>query len=110
MKLGFPRRQAGEGGASGRGSPLVRPDTGDLVSDGLDRACCCPAWPVVQVTMPPTARRPHPVELLLCGHHYRVSRNALAAAGATVQPLPGRADRASAALFTVTDQRHAEVR
>ncbi len=34
--------------------------------------------------MPPTAARPHPVDLLLCGHHYRVSRDALAAADAVV--------------------------
>jgi hypothetical protein len=29
------------------------------------------------------------MELLLCGHHYRVSRAALAAAHATVSELPG---------------------
>jgi hypothetical protein len=49
---------------------------------------CCPARPVVRVVMPPTAARPHSVELLLCGHHYRVSSQALAAAGATVSELP----------------------
>jgi hypothetical protein len=37
--------------------------------------------------MPPTATRPHQTDLLLCGHHYRASRDALAAAGATVQHL-----------------------
>ena len=52
-------------------------------------ACCCPARPVVRVIMPPTATRPHRTELLLCGHHYRVSRQALAAANATVTELPG---------------------
>ena len=52
-------------------------------------ACCCPAKPVVRVIMPPTATRPHRTELLLCGHHYRVSRQALAAANATVAELPG---------------------
>lgn len=46
------------------------------------RACCCPAPPVVTVLMPPTATRPHPVDLLLCRHHYRVSRAALTTAGA----------------------------
>jgi hypothetical protein len=30
--------------------------------------------------------------LLLCGHHYRASRVALAAAHATVSELPGNAD------------------
>jgi hypothetical protein len=39
---------------------------------------------VVTVLMPPTAARPHPVDLLLCAHHYRVSRAALAAVGAVV--------------------------
>ena len=53
-----------------------------------DRACCCSARAMVQVVMPPTANRPHRTELLLCGHHYRVSRQALAAAGATVRELP----------------------
>jgi len=52
-------------------------------------ACCCPAMPVVRVVMPPTAARPHPTDLLLCGHHYRVSRQKLAALNATVQKLPG---------------------
>ena len=48
------------------------------------RACCCPARPVVTVVMPPASARRHPVDLLLCGHHYRVCRAALTAAGATV--------------------------
>jgi len=39
--------------------------------------------------MPPTRGRKHPVDLLLCGHHYRASRKALAAAGATVLDLNG---------------------
>jgi len=48
------------------------------------RACCCPARPVVTVVMPPTASRPHSADLLLCGHHFRVSQASLQAAGATV--------------------------
>jgi hypothetical protein len=40
--------------------------------------------------MPPTAGRPHETELLLCGHHYRVSRAALAAAHASVHELTGK--------------------
>jgi hypothetical protein len=47
-------------------------------------ACCCPARPVVTVVMPPARRRPYPMDLLLCGHHYRVSEMALLAAGGTV--------------------------
>jgi len=54
-----------------------------------DRACCCPARPVVTVIMPPAPGRPHPVDLLLCGHHFRVSRAALTAAGAVVYDNTG---------------------
>ena len=54
-----------------------------------DRACCCPARPVVIVILPPASGRPHPVDLLLCGHHYRASRRALAAAGALVVDMQG---------------------
>jgi hypothetical protein len=49
-----------------------------------DRACCCPARPVVSVILPPAPGRLDPVDLFLCGHHYRTSRAALAAAGAEV--------------------------
>ena len=52
-------------------------------------ACCCVARAVVRVVMPPTPARPHETELLLCGHHYRVSRHVLAAAHARVIELPG---------------------
>jgi hypothetical protein len=55
-----------------------------------DRACCCPARPVVTVIVPPAPGRPHPVDLLLCGHHFRASRAALAAAGAAVYDDTGR--------------------
>jgi len=55
-----------------------------------DRACCCPARAAVIVVMPPTVSRLHPTDLLLCGHHYRVSRQALAAAGAAVFSRDGR--------------------
>ena len=39
--------------------------------------------------MPPTAARPHETDLLLCGHHYRVSRPVLEAAHAAVREFPG---------------------
>jgi hypothetical protein len=53
------------------------------------RACCCLARPMVTVMMPPTASRPYPIDLLLCGHHYRVSQAALRAAGATAYDQAG---------------------
>ena len=43
----------------------------------------------MRVTMPSTQARPHETDLLLCGHHYRASRAALAAAHAMVRALPG---------------------
>ena len=57
--------------------------------DGAARACCCQARPVVTVVMPATASRPYPVDLLLCGHHFRVSRAVLQAAGAAVYDETG---------------------
>jgi hypothetical protein len=62
-------------------------------------ACCCPATPVVRVVMPATAARPHRTELLLCGHHYRVSSPALAAVHATVTELRGPAGNLPEALL-----------
>ena len=59
-------------------------------------ACCCTARAAVQITMPPTAARPHETELLLCGHHYRVSRRALEVARAVVRELPGTPDDVAA--------------
>jgi len=80
--------------------------TADAVSDGPartavppGRASCCPATAVVRVIMPPTPARPHETELLLCGHHYRVSRQALATAHATVRPVTGTWDGAPDALL-----------
>lgn len=68
------------------------------------RACCCPGRPVVRVTIPASPSRPRPADLLLCGHHYRVSRAAIAAAHGTVEELPGRSADVAAALFTSTSQ------
>jgi hypothetical protein len=55
-----------------------------------DKACCCPSRAMVQVLMPAAPGRPYRVDLLLCGHHFRVSQWTLAAAGAVARVLPGR--------------------
>lgn len=94
---------------SGVGPPLdeILPASPPRIED---RACCCPAQPVVRVIMPPTAWRPHSVDLLMCGHHYRVSRQALAAAGARIEDLPGKAAAAEAALLErVVHRDHADI-
>jgi len=100
MRLWFNRKDHGGGGAP-------TPPTADGPSaqqlweeppGAGDSACCCPAYPVVRVVMPVTPQRPHPTDLLLCGHHYRVSRKALADAGAAVYRLPGTAGDAAAGL------------
>ena len=56
-----------------------------------DKACCCPSRPIIRVLMPPTSDRHYRIELLLCGHHFRLSQWTLAAAGAVARVLPGLA-------------------
>ena len=76
-------------GRSATASALLHDDTIEAGSPvALGPACCCPANPVVRVIMPASAARHHRTELLLCGHHYRVSRQALAAANATIAEIP----------------------
>ena len=87
MNARFRHRPAGQDGAAGQpasggfapGSPAIL----------AGRSCCCPARPVVRVIMPPAQTRPRTTDLLLCGHHYRVSRGSLAAAHAAVRQIPG---------------------
>jgi hypothetical protein len=55
-----------------------------------ERACCCPAKPAVVAVLPPAPGRDHETDLLLCGHHYRASRDALKTAGATVMAEGGQ--------------------
>jgi hypothetical protein len=109
MKPRFPHAGA-DSDAPGSG----RPPQDEILPDSPiwreDRACCCPGQPVVRVIMPPTAERRHPVDLLLCGHHYRVSRQALAASHARVENLPGKAEAVAAALLETVHQDHAEIR
>jgi hypothetical protein len=49
--------------------------------------------------MPPTASRPYRVDLMLCGHHYRLFQWTLAAAGGVAQILPGTADVSNIVLL-----------
>jgi hypothetical protein len=108
MEPRFRYLGAGESAPRSAGAPLD-----DALPDSLvwreDRACCCPAQPVVRVIMPPIPDRRHSVDLLLCGHHYRVSRQALTAAQARIENLPGKGDAAVAALLESVHQDHAEV-
>ena len=80
-----PIRDASAAERTGDGGTSLSAESAALAG----RACCCAANGAVRVTMPPGPSRPHSTELLLCGHHYRVSRRALAAAGAVVRELPG---------------------
>lgn len=88
MDTWFTRRTTTTTAAAGSGPDDGLPGRADCLTVA-DRACCCPAMPVVTVMMPPTPDRPHRVELLLCGHHYRVSLAALRAAGAGVYDRTG---------------------
>jgi hypothetical protein len=89
-------------GAAGPSDATARPGSSVCPSD---QACCCVARAVVRVVMPPTAARPHETEVLLCGHHYRVSRASLAAAHAAVSQLPESDD--PAAWFSGDPRQHA---
>jgi hypothetical protein len=99
MEPSFPRRGADGGSTSESVKLLPVPNQWSSPLCDESRACCCPAQPVARVIMPPTDGRPNRVELLLCGHHYRTSRQTIATAGATVQDFPGRAGAAEAALL-----------
>jgi hypothetical protein len=54
-----------------------------------EHSCCCAAKPAVAAVMPPSPGRDHATDLLLCMHHYRASRDSLAAAGAVVTDRSG---------------------
>jgi hypothetical protein len=83
-------------------APAVPPLKESIFTDPAipSRACCCAARPVVRVIMPPAAGRADPVDLWLCGHHFRASRGALCAAGAIVEDLTGPADQEQAYYAT----------
>jgi len=49
--------------------------------------------------MPPTPDRPRQVDLLLCGHHFRLSQSSLESAGAEVTVLPGTLPENAPALL-----------
>jgi hypothetical protein len=62
---------------------------------------------VVRALLPATSARPRTVDLLLCGHHYLTSREALAAAGAVVIDETGTVmDPAPAGIGPVCVPRH----
>jgi hypothetical protein len=42
--------------------------------------------------MPPARDRPYRIDLLLCGHHFRISQWKLAAAGAVADLIPDTSD------------------
>jgi hypothetical protein len=88
---------------AGQGATAPGPPHDDIIKADspvtVGPACCCPANPVVRVIMPANAARPHDTELLLCGHHYRVSRQALATAGATATEVLGPAGSPPDALL-----------
>jgi hypothetical protein len=109
MKPNFPRK--GVPGTGSAPAAVGAHETIEPANPGRPeyRACCCPGRPVVRVVMPASASRPAPADLLLCGHHYRMSQAALAVAGATVQELPGRGADVAAALFRVSQPSAAPV-
>jgi hypothetical protein len=77
MKRWFAHRHAGR-------SSMLDDELLSLSHVVADRACCCPARPLVTAIIPASPGRSYPIDLLLCGHHFWVSRAALQAAGAAV--------------------------
>ena len=65
------------------------PDVDLSAARRAGRSCCCSAKPLIIAFIPPAPGQPHQTDLLLCGHHYRASQQALAAAVATVVDLNG---------------------
>ena len=103
MNVRFRPSSAGQvEGAAGLFDVTARPGP---AASSSGQACCCVARSVVRVVMPPTAARLHETELVLCGHHYRVSCAALAAAHAAVSQLPESDD--PAAWFPGNPRQHA---
>ena len=102
----FPRRRAEKAGRAPGGQAAGTPPEDRAAWSGPhdlgDRACCCPARPVVRVLIPPAPVRRHSVDLLLCGHHYRASCAALAAAGAVIMD-DQRSDGTIAAEYELSD-------
>jgi hypothetical protein len=91
MNARFRHQSARQDGAAGQpASGGFGPGSSAILTD---RSCCCPARPVVRVIMPPTQTRPWKTDLLLCGHHYRVSRGSLAPATPLCARSPGRRAR-----------------
>lgn len=92
MALRFPLAKPRHSVMAPAGEAAAPPDPARDWAEMLlraDSACCCPARPLFVAMLPPAPGRLEPVDLLLCGHHYRAARTALAAAGAIVFDATG---------------------
>ncbi len=49
-----------------------------------ERSCCCSAPPIVRAVFVASSPAVHSVDLLLCGHHYRVSAATLSSMAAMI--------------------------
>ncbi len=89
----FPHADSEQPGAQATTSDVIRPASQHIDWEALrtaGQACCCPARPAVIAIMPPSPGRDHRTDLLMCMHHFRLSRAALGAAGAVVVDLNRR--------------------
>lgn len=85
MSVHIPRSQPGSTVLSRVPAQVTRPaDHWRSMLAKADRACCCPALPAVAAIVPPGPGRSEGTDLLLCRHHLRGSRHALAAIGAFI--------------------------
>jgi hypothetical protein len=81
--LQFTTAASPDGGAA-TAWPLLRP-----AIPPSQHACCCPARPLFQAVMPATRSAHVPVEVLLCGHHYRRSQATLRGMGSAIYDETG---------------------
>lgn len=67
---------------------VARPPVGSrprrTAIEPYERACCCSAPPIVRAVFVANSPAVHSVDLLLCGHHYRVSASKLSSMAAMV--------------------------
>ena len=102
---GTPERAAAGGGPARSGAQALARDEGSAPLSPGERSCCCPAAAYVRVLVPPRGERRSVVDLLLCAHHYRLSRRALIDIGAVAFDRDGRLVTTAGPVFLPSEPR-----
>lgn len=102
--------------ATGSATPdksVTRSPTKQAIGPG-ERACCCTAPAVVRAVLTCSTPSFHSVDLLLCGHHYRVTSPELLRRGAMIfgrdgHLLPPEADPLESEAWRTPDRERSPV-